>query len=125
MSAPLSPFGQNPPGAGNPYQAPGGFGPQYAPPPKSDQTPMIAGILSLVGGLLSIVFSCCCGFLAVPFPLIAIGLGIFAILKGDGRAKALGIGGIVCGVLALAFLIVITILVFTNPETLREFQLNR
>jgi hypothetical protein len=109
MSSPPNPFGQTPFSSGNPYQSPSGVGPQYTPPVQ--QTPIL-GILSLALGGLGLLLMCCAGPLALPFPLLAIGLGVFALLKSDSAGRALGIGGIVCGVISLAFLLVILVLTF-------------
>lgn len=121
MSGPTNPFGQNAPGQGNPYQAPGGFGQQFAPPPPAQPTPTLA-IASLVCGILALPLSCCCGIFAVPLPLLAIGLGVFAMVSPDAGGKPMAIGGIICGVLALLWAIIAIILVFVNPEFMQQMQ---
>ena len=111
MSSPPNRFGQTPFASANPYQPPSGLGPQYSPPRQ--QTPIL-GILSLSFGLVGLLLSCFCGSLGIPFPLLAIGLGVFALLKDDAAGRALAIGGIVCAVLTLALLLVIAVLIVSN-----------
>ena len=120
MTSPESQFGQGPLGSGNPYQAPGGFGPQFGPP-SAPPSPLL-GIASLACGVLSIFFSCCCGLLSIPLSLAAIGLGAVALMKSDGVGKMLAIGGIVCGVLSLLLFVVFLVIALTNPEWLHQFQ---
>jgi hypothetical protein len=120
MSGSSNPFGPNPQGYGNPYQAPGGFGPQFAPPPQQPPSPAL-GIASLVCGIASIFFSCCCGLISVPLGLAAIGLGGFALTKSDGPGKVMAICGIVCGILALG-LFVVSLVIALNPQWIEQFQ---
>lgn len=119
MSSPPNPFGPNAPGSGNPYQAPGGTGAQFGPPPQ--QSPALA-IASLVCGILGILMSCCCGLFAIPLPLLAIGLGVFAMMKPDGAGKGMAIGGIICGAVAILMVVVLFVVALSNPELLQQLQ---
>ncbi len=112
-------FGGPPPpppgGYGGPPQPPGGYGygapPVFGPPTFGDggyptqgpggPTDQLATI-SLVSGIVSIVMSCCCFFLALPASIAAIVCGVVAlgkINKSEGTigGRGLAIAGIVCG----------------------------
>lgn len=71
----------------------------------------VFGILSLVAGILGIVMACCCGifgWLAIPFDLAAIVLGIIGMKKNSGKGMALA--GLICGIVALVVLAAVLIL---------------
>jgi hypothetical protein len=63
-------------------------------------------IVSLVLGILSLLSSCCCGLLAIPFSIGAIVCGIIGISKANASpqevsGKGLAIGGIATGAVAI------------------------
>ena len=86
-------------------------------------------IASMVCGIVSIVI-CCCEYIAIPLGIVAVVLGVLSIKKGQG-GKGMAIAGIVCGGVALAFIIVCEILVrsgaisTTNWEELLEQYKNQ
>ena len=120
MSGPTNPFGSSAPGYGNPYQAPGGFGPQFGPPPPMQPSPLL-GIASLASGAASLFFSCCCGPISILLALTAIGLGTFAVMRSDSAGKFMGIAGIACGIVALGLFAAILVISF-NPQWIEQFQ---
>ena len=65
------------------------------------------GIVSLVTGILAIIFLCCCVYVSPLFSLIAIVTGVIG-LKFPGRGMA--IAGLLCGILAILLGILFVIL---------------
>jgi Domain of unknown function (DUF4190) len=120
---PAPPGGFGPPPAGGGY---GGPPPMFGPPTFGDGGYPVQGpggptdqlaTVSLVTGIVSIVMSCCCFFLALPLSIAAIVCGIIALGKinksqGTIGGRGLAIAGIACGgVGALLFIarIVLTV----------------
>jgi hypothetical protein len=67
-----------------------------------------ASTASLVFGILSLLFTCLCGLLAVPLPLLAIIFGCVGInTEGRGMATA----GLVLGILSMAIVVLAVLLV--------------
>jgi hypothetical protein len=96
MSSPSNPDDQNPFASPAPpaYQS-GGY-----PPGNPQQMAMNLAIGSLVTGLMGNISCFCC--LAAPMPMLAIGLGIAALLnKPDSNAKVIAIIGIALGALTM------------------------
>ncbi len=67
-------------------------------------------IASLICGIIALPSSCCCGCLSVPMGLIAIVLGIVAVVRPDSPQKALAYGGIATG--AGALLVTVIAMIF-------------
>lgn len=69
----------------------------------------IFSILSLICGICSVVFICCCPYITIPTGILAI---VFAVLSKrerqtmDGLSKA----GLICGIFGLAFCVLTIIL---------------
>jgi hypothetical protein len=87
---------------GYPAQGPGG---------PTDQLATV----SLVSGIVSIVMSCCCFFLALPASIAAIVCGILALGKinksqGTIGGRGFAIAGIVCGGVGALFFILRVVL---------------
>lgn len=111
------PFGGGGSGYGPP---PGGYPPAGGPPggyqppvpgffPGAGQQTEVTAIVSLVAGLIGMPASFCCSFLAIPVWIVAIGSGVFALMKiskepARWKGKEIAIGGIVLGGLGFVLL---------------------
>lgn len=105
-------YGYEQPAYTNPgqYSTPG-YG-QFQPPGPQPQNGF--GIAGMVLGIVSLVFSVCCGFFgAVPLGTAAIvfgGLGLGKANKGEATNKGMALSGIICGGISYAIAIVLLIL---------------
>ncbi|MBN2216582.1 MAG: DUF4190 domain-containing protein [Pirellulales bacterium] len=80
--------------APNPYAAPEDYEPAPAPVGSSVEHMAIA---SLILGIVSLCFSCCC-FVGLPSAVVGLGLGIKGL---ESRHRGIAIAGIVLSVLGL------------------------
>ena len=91
------------PTSGSPYpqypQQPGYPTPGYGTPPPAAPNNTF-GILALVLGVLSLLFSFCCGLFGLLFCIPAIILGVIGMNKanaGQATNKGMALAGLVCG----------------------------
>lgn len=93
-------FGMGPPGA----QMPPPMGPGFGQPQPSNGL----AIASLVCGIAALPSTCCCSMLSLPLAIAAAIMGGIAISKANaqpdlyGGGKGMAIGGLICGILAIA-----------------------
>lgn len=120
------PAQQGPGGFGAPLQGPpGGFGVNLPPGVSTDvylaqeqatqggAGTNAAALISLIFGVLALVFGWCCGLFSLVFGFVAIGSGIVVLTRGnDARSgdRTMAIVGIVLG--ALSMLVWILLLLF-------------
>jgi len=72
-------------------------------------------IASLVCGILALPFGLCCSFLGIPLGIAAAIMGGIAISRANAQpdmygGKGLALGGLICGIAASLFALVMTIL---------------
>ena len=92
--------------SGNPYQSPAQHNTTTWEWSQNDNRDNMA-IISLVVGLVGFPLSCCCGLLAIPTGIAAVGLGIPAL---QGKNQVIAIAGVVLGALQIFWGVVILII---------------
>lgn len=78
-----------------------------APAKKSSN---VLAIISLVAGILSVVLSCCCGWLSIVFSIAAVILGIISPKNEYGKKSGMAIAGIICGAVGIVGFVISLIL---------------
>ncbi|MGF7142589.1 hypothetical protein HNQ56_001007 [Anaerotaenia torta] len=104
---------QNNPYQGNPYQ---NYSYQQGPQMKPQDNGMAIG--SLVCGILSLLFSCCLWYLALPLSIAGLVLGIL-VIKNKRGGRSMAIAGIVLasiGILVAIVMAIFTVFMFTSSE---------
>ena len=71
------------------------------------------GIVAMVLGICSIVFSCCIFFLAIPMSIAAIILGAVALKRARavGRSNGFALAGLICGIVGLVMALIYIVVV--------------
>ena len=92
----------------------------YPPQPPAPQQQRGFGIASMVVGIISLLlaFIPFIGFVSFLLGLVAIGLGIFAVVKWRGRGQ--GIAGIITGAVSLIVALVVTLIASAFVSILEE-----
>jgi hypothetical protein len=90
----------------NPMNPMGPMGPMGPPPQMGPRNNGLA-IASLVTGILALFPGCCCGLLGIPLSIIALVMGIVAIMQinasqGQVGGKGMAIAGTILGGVAVA-----------------------
>lgn len=81
----------------------------------------VLAILSLVIGILGIVFSCpigCCYYVAPVFAIAAIILGAISPKNEDGKRTGLAKAGLICGIVTAVLSIAVIIIAIAAPALL-------
>ena len=97
---------------------PPGYGTPYGAPPASASNQL--SLISMILGIVSIVATPCCSFVALPLGVGAVATGIIALsqLKSNPRQQGKGqaVAGVACGAAALVLfvgLIILQVSIFT------------
>ncbi len=81
----------------------------------------VLAILSLVAGILGIVFCCpigCCYYVAPVFAIAAIILGAISPKNEDGKRTGLAKAGLICGIVTLVLAVAIIVIAIAAPALL-------
>ena len=111
----------------NPYQSTPyqntPYGTQYNAAPQQKQSTDVFGIISLVCGILSIIFCCCCNFLSIVLGIAAIILAIVSKSNSaDSKFSGIALGGLICGIVGLTIGIIVTIIALCSPDAWEAFE---
>lgn len=88
----------------------------------NDDTQKVLAILSLIFGIISIVFFCSCCNTLFGIPALVLGI-IYLSSKSSNKAnKGLAIAGVICAGIAIIFSLVLSIGMFSSPEILEQFD---
>jgi hypothetical protein len=98
----------------DPYQSPATAPPLKPIPSANTQTGMILGIISIVTAVCALPLTFCCCPIGTPLSIVAVGLGVAAILLPDGSGRTTGIIGAVMGALSILLLVVLLSLGMVN-----------
>ena len=120
-SAPVNPYIVS-----SDYNANGQYQPVVTAPLLNQKNTINHGmaITSMVLGIVSTVLCCCCG-LSVVVGIVGLVLGIIAKAKGNNEAYSL-VGIILSAVgifLAIAMVVYYVVVLFNDPEFMRELEL--
>lgn len=96
------------------FQTPVYEQPVYAEPAKKSNT---KAILALVFGILALLISCCCTYLAIALGVAAIILAVVSKNDNDGKMSGMAIAGMVCGIIGILISVVSIILVLSGAVT--------
>ena len=78
---------------------------------KNDKKPNKAlEIISLVCGILSIIFVCCCPYVSPVFAIAAIVLALVAPKKENGKLSGMALAGLIMGIIMIIGSVVMIIL---------------
>ena len=81
----------------------------------------ILGIISLVVGILGIIFNCCCYYVAPVLAIAAIILALVSPKDEYGKRAGLAKAGLICGIVAMVMFIVTIVLTIVFPTALTLF----
>lgn len=83
------------------------------------------GITSMILGIISVVFSCCCYGLSVVLGIVAIILGIVSMRKNE-TTKGFAIAGIITGSIGLVFAVLFIVLeIYVRQSGLYDYYMEQ
>lgn len=98
----------------NTWQSQGGGGQQYNRPPQKSEPSSVLGILSIIFGIISLVFFCSC--INIITGVAAIIFGIIQLSTGEGKARGISIAGIVTAAISIVFFFMFWGAIFGNSN---------